>query len=219
MKANRQMQSYAPVPGQRAQQQKSAPARPGTGDAAGLAGTSRATEAPNALAEGSGMGQGEALTGHRAVIAAAHAQAAETRAKRDAGRGSLLSPRLGGGFSGRSFAPIGHNGAANRFGPRAALREGGIADQFVATQATDGGGHATPDATSGTLYPRPQPQPNGNSAAALNGPRHAPAPPSPFALEQALNDYFSRQSRLPPSGTTAFDPRLTPAWAGLKLPG
>ncbi len=223
MKMHQPQRSYAPVPGQRAQLQKFAPARPGTGEAAGLAGTSRATEAPNALAEGSGMGQGEALTGYHAVIAAA-----QTRAKRDAGRDAMLLPRLGGGFSGRSFAPIGRNGAANRFGPRAALREGGILDQFVATQATDGSGtpfsqtgtgHATPYATPSMLYPRPQPQPSGNSAAALHGPQHMPADPSPFALELALNDYFFRQSRLPPSGTTAFDPRLTPAWAGLKLPG
>ncbi len=37
-------------------------------------------------------------------------------------------------------------------------------------------------------------------------------------LARALDDYFALQARLPPSGATAFDPRLTPAWAGLKLP-
>jgi hypothetical protein len=37
-------------------------------------------------------------------------------------------------------------------------------------------------------------------------------------LAHALDDYFNRQARLPPSGATAFDPRLTPVWAGLKLP-
>ncbi len=37
-------------------------------------------------------------------------------------------------------------------------------------------------------------------------------------VEQALNNYWYQQSRLPPSGATAFDPRLTPAWAGMKLP-
>ncbi len=34
----------------------------------------------------------------------------------------------------------------------------------------------------------------------------------------ALDDYFFRQSRLPPVRGTAFDPRLTPLWAGMKLP-
>jgi hypothetical protein len=38
-------------------------------------------------------------------------------------------------------------------------------------------------------------------------------------MQQAMEDYFFRQSRLPPSGATAFDPGLTPAWAGMKLPG
>ncbi|MBU6419052.1 MAG: hypothetical protein KGQ79_04915 [Proteobacteria bacterium] len=35
----------------------------------------------------------------------------------------------------------------------------------------------------------------------------------------ALEEYFFRQSRLAPSGGAAFDPRLSPLWAGLKLPG
>ncbi len=42
---------------------------------------------------------------------------------------------------------------------------------------------------------------------------------SPASLERALSDFFRRQSRLPPAGMTAFDPRLTPAWPSLKLPG
>jgi hypothetical protein len=71
-----------------------------------LAGTSRSTEVQNAPAGRSGMGQGEVLTGYRAVIAAAHAQAAQTRAKRDAERDSMLLPRLGGDFSGRSLAEL-----------------------------------------------------------------------------------------------------------------
>jgi hypothetical protein len=37
-------------------------------------------------------------------------------------------------------------------------------------------------------------------------------------LTRALDEYFALQARLPPSGATAFDPRLTPAWAGVKLP-
>jgi hypothetical protein len=38
-------------------------------------------------------------------------------------------------------------------------------------------------------------------------------------MQQAMEDYFFRQSRLPPSGATALDPSLTPVWAGMKLPG
>jgi hypothetical protein len=37
-------------------------------------------------------------------------------------------------------------------------------------------------------------------------------------LRLAMSDLLNAQARLPPSGPTAFDPRLTPAWAGLKLP-
>jgi hypothetical protein len=36
---------------------------------------------------------------------------------------------------------------------------------------------------------------------------------------QALTEYFDQQTRLPPSGTTGFDPRLTPAWAGQTMTG
>lgn len=38
------------------------------------------------------------------------------------------------------------------------------------------------------------------------------------AFSDALDDYFFRQSRLAPTGGTGFDPRLSPLWAGLKLP-
>jgi hypothetical protein len=34
-------------------------------------------------------------------------------------------------------------------------------------------------------------------------------------FSDALGEFFFRQARLPPSGGSAFDPRLTPAWAGL----
>ncbi len=37
-------------------------------------------------------------------------------------------------------------------------------------------------------------------------------------FSDALDDYFFRQSRLPPIRGTAFDPRLTPLWAGMKIP-
>jgi hypothetical protein len=40
----------------------------------------------------------------------------------------------------------------------------------------------------------------------------------PLKLRSALQDLLTQQARLPPSGATAFDPRVTPAWPGLQLP-
>jgi len=40
----------------------------------------------------------------------------------------------------------------------------------------------------------------------------------PLALRGALEELLERQGRLPPSGASAFDPLLTPAWPGLQLP-
>ena len=37
-------------------------------------------------------------------------------------------------------------------------------------------------------------------------------------LKQEISDLLNRQARLPPAGATGFDPRLSPAWAGVKLP-
>jgi hypothetical protein len=34
-----------------------------------------------------------------------------------------------------------------------------------------------------------------------------------------VDDYVFRQSRLPPRGGAAFNPLLSPLWAGLKIPG
>ncbi len=38
-------------------------------------------------------------------------------------------------------------------------------------------------------------------------------------MGHVLAALLDREARLPPSGATGFDPRLTPAWAGQKLPG
>jgi len=35
----------------------------------------------------------------------------------------------------------------------------------------------------------------------------------------AIEKIFAEQARLPPSGIGGFDPRLSPAWAGLQIPG
>jgi hypothetical protein len=39
-----------------------------------------------------------------------------------------------------------------------------------------------------------------------------------LALRGALAELLERQGRLPPSGASAFDPLLTPAWPGLQVP-
>jgi hypothetical protein len=39
------------------------------------------------------------------------------------------------------------------------------------------------------------------------------------SIGQAIETYFEDQARLPPAGMTGFDPRLSPAWAGLQIPG
>jgi hypothetical protein len=36
--------------------------------------------------------------------------------------------------------------------------------------------------------------------------------------DRVLENFFNRQARLPPSGYTGFDPWLSPAWPGRKLP-
>jgi len=38
-------------------------------------------------------------------------------------------------------------------------------------------------------------------------------------LSRALDHYFLRQARLPPAGGAGFDPRVTPAWPGVKVSG
>lgn len=38
-------------------------------------------------------------------------------------------------------------------------------------------------------------------------------------FDNSLDNYFVRLMRLPPSGMTGHDPRLSPTWAGLQIPG
>jgi len=38
-------------------------------------------------------------------------------------------------------------------------------------------------------------------------------------LSRVLDNYFLRQARLPPDGSSGFDPRVTPAWPGVKITG
>ncbi len=63
-----------------------------------------------------------------------------------------------------------------------------------------------------------------SSADHIGGPRSLPVQMRDVPIQrrdeirQVVTDMLDRQTRLPPSGTTMFDPRLTPAWPGLKIP-
>ncbi len=212
MKSNPQLPSVAPIPGRAGQRKTTLSPRAGTGDAAGLSGVSRPQGAAVSLTTSGSTGQGTALAGYRKILADAQAQTAEARARREAGRTAMGLASHGGDLSGRSFAPVGGAGAVGRLAGHAT--PGGVVDQDQLA-ASPFPSHTAADA----LYPRPQPNSNDAADSALPGPQHSPGGLPPLALEQALNDYFFRQSRLPPNGGAAFNPYLSPLWAGLKLPG
>ena len=212
MKLSPQLPSIAPIHGRVGQQKITLSPRSGVGDAAGLTGISRPPGAAASLTAGAAAGQGEALSGYRKILADAYAQRAQAKAQRDAARAAMGLPPQGGDLSSRSFAPVGGIGAVERLANRAT--PGGAVDhgQLAASQPPF---HTAADA----LYPHPQPRSNDTADSALAGQQHSPGSLPPLALEQALNDYFFRQSRLPPNGGAAFNPYLSPLWAGLKIPG
>jgi hypothetical protein len=77
---------------------------------------------------------------------------------------------------------------------------------------------------NGPMQPEGGFAPRGHGAATASDAQAADVSLASAAITQrqvklALRDYFNAQARLPPSGATAFDPRLTPAWAGQKIPG
>lgn len=59
---------------------------------------------------------------------------------------------------------------------------------------------------------------SGSVAATLSRVR-SPVWMGGLELADALDEYFFQQSRLAPRGAASFDPRVSPLWAGLKLPG
>lgn len=211
MKLSPQLPSVAPIPGRAGQRQAALPPRDGISDAAGLSGISRPPGAAASPTTGA-AGQGAALTGYRKIIADAHAQAAEARAIRNAGRAAMGLATGGGDLSSRSFAPVGGAGSMGRFANHA-MPGGALAQDQMAA------GQFLPSGSADALYPRPQPQRNGDANSALPGVQPSPASLSPSNFERALDRYFFRLSRLPPSGGAAFNPYLSPVWAGLKLPG
>lgn len=160
--------------------------------------------------------RGEAGTGLHAVIAAARQQAAVQRRWRGpASPYPMPFGRHGDSLAHVSFAPKVHGGAAHYSGSRAALRMGESAHSAGVTEMTAGGfPHASP-------YISTRGAPSGSNVGHETGGKDQPAEPvhSDRAFERMITAFFDGQARLPPNGATGFDPRLSPAWAGMKLPG
>lgn len=165
---------------------------------------------------------------YRAVMAQARVQAGAGRTRRQAERAKLYMPVGVAAEQGRSFAPP-PGGAAGRTQetymqpsgggetagggyfsePGLAVmpvlrRAGSVHDAVTAAEAASG------DAETGS----------GASQSRLGaGMEAAQGSVAPAEIRQALDDYFFRQSRLPPNGGAGFNPLLSPIWAGLKIPG
>jgi hypothetical protein len=150
---------------------------------------------------------------YKAVLAQAKALAAQQRQNRQAVSNGMYLPPSGNGLEGVSFAPIGAHGLgpATRFATRT-QPSGATAEMPMSQHANFAGGTLAPGQALGA---------SGKEAA---GAFAAMAAPGASAAGQAdlgrmVDDYVFRQSRLPPRGGAAFNPLLSPLWAGLKIPG
>lgn len=164
------------------------------------------------------------LQGFRVVLEAARQEAAQVRARCEHERVADYLPSQRAQVAQRAFAPVGPH--APTVMPRVVMREPGLlaAPAFaqpgrvhalaagrgkhglrtLPLEVASSVAHESVEAKSENLTPAAR-QPAGRENTA--------------ELGQALRAYFFRQSRLPPSGGTGFDPRLTPLWAGVKIPG
>ncbi len=62
--------------------------------------------------------------------------------------------------------------------------------------------------------------PGGGAVANVpSRPMPVAAPDDRTSIGRAIETFFANQARLPPAGMTGFDPRLSPAWAGLQIQG
>jgi hypothetical protein len=158
-----------------------------------------------------GGGQVPGGSGYKAVLAQAKAQAALARQSRmAAGNAAYLAPRAGG-LSDISFAPIGAGGLgpAARFAARAGGQTAPVPPQPGET--ADMTTHLLTRSRTATETPDASTLPAQSETACTA--------PGQTDFARALDDYFFRQSRLATAGGAAFNPYLSPAWAGLKLPG
>ncbi len=220
LKLTAAMPSFAPAPRQHAKPAPFAPARRGAASFS-LARASHATAThamPVALAAAAQMRQREAATGYRAVIAAAHAQAAKVPANLGAERYAMLLPRPGNNVSGHPFVPMAQSRAVTSFGPRAQSRAGGILKQFVPTDAAsgtnasilpNGDGHMA-SCAPGTAQPRPHSQPGGTTGTAYASTNQASTAYSRASLDDA--------SRIISSASRACHPAQAPHSTRLSRP-
>ncbi len=162
--------------------------------------------------------------GFRAVLAAAAQEAAQSRTRRAREREGACLPPRGEEVARRAFAPVRRNvpagppdalrGQQAMEGPELALASARLPQTMPGWRgrgpishafATEAGRCTEPDAGPSEMLRPPVARPAGRADCE--------------DLAQALRTYFFRQSRLPPAGGTGFDPRLTPSWAGVKIPG
>ncbi|MDD2705096.1 MAG: hypothetical protein PHU07_07170 [Acidocella sp.] len=216
----------APVRSTNMLQWKLSSAKAKSADAASLPVVAGSRQTQNSLFLGAGHVDGAEQKSYRAVsvAVAARQEATQARAKREGEQSFMYLPPRGVALAQRSFAPIrlnvmkdeaddimrGHE-VAPYITPLPGVRRRAVLP--VSRRARQAG-------EAILEVPHVRPEPYGEDSVAFTPTSVRPMPePAQFDIGQALEEYFFQQSRMPPAGTTAFDPRLTPAWAGLKLPG
>ena len=167
---------------------------------------------------------GSAETSYRAVVAQARQQAAAGRARREAEAAALYLPARGAGLAGVSFAPPAGGGPA------------GGGSLYSVKPGSAGGGSlypAKPGSAGAVGLHRGNSVHEAVSVAEAASTHHGEAESQEFGtgavqplagmasadIDRAVESYFFRQSRLPPTGGAGFNPLLSPVWAGLKIPG
>jgi hypothetical protein len=193
------------------------------------AGEERSVQAERSMPRTDAMGWATAQSGnevpsYRAVVTQAKEQAAAATGQRQAGRAALLLPAREREAVAMSFAPMSRAGGTGGVTLHPAqkgrpvvpgLRRGGSVHEAVAVAEVEAGSCDAGEGAEGQPYPYDvSPAPDDVSPAPAQA-----VIVEPSDIRQALDEYFFRQSRLPPNGGAAFNPLLSPIWAGLKLPG
>ena len=150
-------------------------------------------------------------TSYRAVVAQARQRAAAGRARRDTERAALHLPARGASLAGLSFAPPSSSNVVGGGLRHPAMRQAEIMPGLHPHRNVHSAMEVA-EAASGT----PEACEDQKFAAM---PALVPEAVAQLDIGRALESYFFRQSRLPPTGGAGFNPLLSPAWAGLKIPG
>lgn len=149
---------------------------------------------------------------YRVTMAKARHEAAIARERLRAEREALRLPVPGRGVERMSFAPRGAAGVVEQ-------ERGHSSKGYSAPAPGLRRGRAVPGAAAMVeSVPRDlSVAPESRHLDMQTVPEQQPA--APLDIRRALDDYFFRQSRLPPNGGAGFNPLLSPLWAGLKIPG